>query len=141
VDVVGRSLKNLQVQIIAGRHQWVADEPVGVGDDAGPGTYALLLGALAACKVMTCHLYANRKEWPLEAVQVTLNTRKVYARDCDDCESDPNAKVDIIECQIRFEGDLNEAQVQRLTEISERCPVHRTLTSETKIRTTLTLIP
>ena len=135
MDVIGRSLENLQVEISVGRHRWVADEPIGMGDDTGPNPYALLLGALAACKVMTCHLYANRKEWPLDVVEVKLNTRKVYARDCDDCESDPNAKVDVIECQISFEGDLDEAQLKRLTEISERCPVHRTLTSETKIRT------
>jgi putative redox protein len=134
--VVGRSLGNLQVEITAGRHQWVADEPVGVGDDAGPNPYDLLLGALAACKVMTCHLYANRKGWLLETVEVSLDTHKVYARDCDDCESDPKAKVDVIDVTINFEGDLDEQQVQRLTEISERCPVHRTLTSETKIRTT-----
>ena len=134
--VKGRSLSNLQVEITAGRHQWVADEPVGVGDDAGPNPYDLLLGALAACKVMTCHLYANRKGWPLEAVEICLDTQKVYARDCDDCESDPKAKVDIIDVTINFKGDLDEQQVQRLTEISERCPVHRTLTSETKIRTT-----
>jgi putative redox protein len=53
------------------------------------------------------------------------------------CESNPNARVDLVECLISFQGDLNEQQVQRLTEISERCPVHRTLTSETKIRTRL----
>ena len=135
MDVIGRSLKNLQVEISSGRHKWVADEPIGVGDDTGPSPYALLLGALAACKVMTCHLYASRKEWPLDAVEVKLNTRKEYARDCDDCESDPTAKVDIIECEIRFQGDLDEVQLKRLTDISERCPVHRTMTSETKIRT------
>lgn len=134
--VVGRSLGNLQVEIAAGRHQWVADESVGVGDDAGPNPYDLLLGALAACKVMTCHMYANRKGWPLRAVEVSLDAHKVYARDCDDCESDPKAKVDVIDVTISFEGDLDEQQVQRLTDISERCPVHRTLTSETKIRTT-----
>jgi putative redox protein len=137
MDVVGQSIKNLQVQLTAGRHRWVADEPVGVGDDLGPNPYDLLLGALAACKVMTVHMYANRKGWPVESVQVGLSTRKVYARDCDDCDSDPGAKVDIIECEIEFKGDLTPEQVQRLVEISERCPVHRTLTSETKIRTTL----
>jgi len=135
--VVARSLKNLQVHITAGNHQWVADEPAGVGDDAGPNPYDLLLGALASCKVMTVHMYANRKGWPVESVHVSLDTQKVYARDCDDCESSPNAKVDIIECQISFEGDLTPEQIKRLTEISERCPVHRTLTSETRIRTSL----
>jgi putative redox protein len=130
-------MENYQVKLSAGQHQFVSDEPVGVGDDEGPSPYDLLLGALAACKVMTVQMYARRKGWPLERVEVGLDTRKVYARDCEDCESDPNAKVDIIECAISFEGDLTSVQLERLTEISERCPVHRTLTSETRIRTSL----
>jgi putative redox protein len=64
-----------------------------------------------------------------------LSTRKVHAKGCEDCESDPNVKVDIIDVQIQFEGDLDELQENRLLEISDRCPVHRTLTSEVKIRT------
>jgi putative redox protein len=137
VKVVARSLANVQVEISAGQHQFVADEPLGVGDDQGPNPYDLLLSALGACKVMTVQMYARRKGWPLEKVEVSLSTRKVHARDCEDCESNPNARVDLVECLISFQGDLNEQQVQRLTEISERCPVHRTLTSETKIRTRL----
>jgi putative redox protein len=82
-------------------------------------------------------MYARRKNWQLEGVQVSLNINKVYAKDCETCESNQNAKVDIIECQISFQGDLTPEQLQRLTEISERCPVHRTLTSETKIQTQL----
>jgi putative redox protein len=135
MSVFARSLRNVQVEISAGRHKWIADEPIGKGDDAGPAPYDLLLGALAACKVMTVHMYARRKNWPLEKVHVNLSTQKIYARDCEDCESNPNAKVDIIDCEIGFEGDLDEKQIQRLTEISTRCPVHRTLVSETKIRT------
>jgi len=133
--VKATSSKNVQVKISAGRHQLLADEPVGVGDDAGPDPYALLLSALGACKVMTVQMYARRKGWPLDGVQVDLQTYKVHASDCDDCESDPNAKVDIVEVEISFTGDLDDGQVARLAEISERCPVHRTLTSETVIRT------
>ena len=80
-------------------------------------------------------MYAQKKGWNLEGVRVSLSTRKVHAKDCEDCESDLNAKVDIIDVQIQFEGDLDEIQENRLLEISERCPVHRTLTSEVKIRT------
>ncbi|MFC2046304.1 OsmC family protein [Chloroflexota bacterium] len=141
MEVLARSTENVQVELTAGRHRWVADEPLGLGHDSGPNPYDLLLGALAACKVMTCKMYAGRKGWSLEAVEVSLNTRKVHARDCEVCESDPNAKVDVIECQIGFRGDLTEEQVKRLVGISERCPVHRTLTSETRIRTTLQLDP
>ena len=139
MDVFARSTENIQVELTAGRHRWVADEPIGVGDDTGPDPYGLLLGALAACKVMTCKMYAGRKGWSLEAVEVSLNTRKVHARDCEVCESDPNASVDLIECQIGFRGDLTEEQVQRLVDISERCPVPRTLTTETRIETKLQL--
>ena len=137
MNVIASSSTNLQVSISAGRHQFVADEPLGVGDDTGPNPYQLLLSALGACKVMTVQMYARRKQWPLEGVQVSLSTHKVYSRDCEDCESDPDAKVDVIECQINFQGDLTTEQIQRLTDISERCPVHRSLVSETKIRTTL----
>ena len=115
----------------------MADEAVGAGYDSGLNPYELLLGALAACKVMTCHMYAGRKVWPLEAVEVSLNTQKVYARDCQDCAGNPNTKVDVIDCHIDFQGDLTADQVARLTDISERCPVHPTLTSETRMPTTL----
>ncbi len=135
MKVKAKSLQNLQVEIEADGHRLIGDEPVEAGgDDAGPDPYGLLLSSLAACKVITVHMYARRKEWPLEAVSLSLSTHKVHARDCEDCESDPDAKVDIIEAEISFEGDLDQDQRSRLAEISDRCPVHRTLTSEVKIR-------
>lgn len=135
-----RSLENYQVEITAGNHVYRSDEPISDGgDDTGPNPYALLLGALGACKVITVRMYAQRKGWPLEDVHVDLSTYKVHAKDCEDCESDPDAKVDIVECEIGFKGDLSTEQIHRLKEISERCPVHRTLTSETKIRTVLSM--
>ena len=135
--ITAQSSTNVQVQIKSGRHDIITDEPLGIGDDAGPDPYSLLLSSLAACTIMTVRMYAKRKNWPLEDVQLSLSTHKVHAKDCEDCESNPNAKVDIIECQISFQGDLTPEQLQRLTEISERCPVHRTLISETKIHTQL----
>ena len=137
MEVIATNLSNYQVEITSGRHRLLADELPDVGEDAGPDPYALLLSALGACKVITVEMYARRKGWSLEKVQVRLNTYKVHAKDCEDCESDPDAKVDIIECRINLRGDLSPEQVDRLVEISERCPVHRTLTSETKIRTQL----
>ena len=136
MNVTACSLTNLQVEIIAGRHQFVADEPVEAGgDDAGPDPYSLLLGSLAACTVITLQMYARRKSWPLESVQASLGIQKVHARDCEDCESDPDARVDIIESRLTFRGDLSPQQVARLAEIASRCPVHRTLAGEIKIRT------
>ncbi len=136
MTVTAHSLQNLQVQIQASNHHILADEPESAGgEDQGPNPYDLLLSALAACKVMTVHLYARRKQWPVETVSITLNHRKVSANECEDCETEGLAKVDIIDCEINFEGELDEAQIKRLAEIADRCPVHRTLTSETKIRT------
>jgi len=135
MKVTAKSLENLQVEITTGKHQLIADEPLGVGDNQGPDPYALLLSSLGACKVMTVLMYARKKGWPLEDVEVTLETYKVHAKDCKDCESDPNAKVSIIEVDIRFVGELSDEQVKRLEEISTHCPVHRTLTSEIKIYT------
>ena len=132
--VTARSLTGYQVEITSGSHRFVADESVGTGDDAGPDPYGLLLAALGACKVMTVQMYARRKKWPLEGAEVSLTTYKIHARDCEDCESDPNARVDIIEAELTFHGDLSPEQISRLAQIADRCPVHRTLMSETKIR-------
>ena len=139
MSVLARSIKNYQVEITADGHRWVSDEPRDVGDDAGPNPYDLLLGALGACKVITVQMYARKKGWPLEGVRVALSTYKIHAKDCEDCESDPNAKIDMIKCEISFQGELAHDQHQRLAEISERCPVHRTLVSETKIHTRLVM--
>ena len=136
--VTAKSLHNLQVEIQAGDHLLLADEPKhDGGDDMGPSPYGLLLSSLAACKVMTVHLYARRKQWPVESVTLRIEHNKIYARDCQECESSPNAKIDLIETEISFEGDLDEKQIARLANIADRCPVHRTLTSETKIQTTV----
>ena len=138
MPVTARSSRNFQVEISAGRHHFVADEPLDVGDDAGPNPYDLLLSALGACTVMTLRMYALRKDIPLTGVEVSLSTRKIHARDCEDCESDPDARVDTIQREIKLHGHLTSEQVARLAEIADRCPVHRTLTGEVKIRTELT---
>lgn len=115
----------------------VLDEPISVGGTAtGPSPYDLLATALAGCTSMTLRLYADRKKWPLEAVTVEVNHQKVHVEDCTTCEQ-PSARIDVFERQIRIEGPLDEAQRARLVEIADRCPVHRTLTSEVRIRTTL----
>lgn len=133
--VKARSATNVQVKITAGQHEFVADEPLGIGDDTGPDPYGLLLSSLAACTIMTLQMYAQRKGWPLEEVEISLDTHKIHAKDCADCESDANARVDVIEQQLSFKGDLTSEQVDRLSDIASKCPIHRTLTTETKIRT------
>lgn len=135
MQVSARSLEGFQVEIEAAGHKLLADERPDEGPTEGPNPYALLLSALAACKIMTMKLYAQRKGWSLGEVAVELNIHKVYARDCEDCESDPDARVDVIEQSIQIEGELTDEQRQRVLAIADKCPVHRTLTSETKIRT------
>jgi putative redox protein len=83
---------------------------------------------------MTLALYARRKQWPLQAVTVRLDHSKIHAEDCANCET-REGKLDRIDREIQLEGALDDAQKARLMEIADRCPVHRTLTSEIEIRT------
>ena len=83
---------------------------------------------------MTLRMYAGHKGWPLEGVEVHLRHDRIHAEDCADCETKKGRLVEI-HSEIRLEGDLDATQRKRLLEIAARCPVHRTLTSEIKIRT------
>jgi putative redox protein len=123
-------------QITAGHHQLVADEPPPIGDDAGPTPYDLLLAALGSCTSMTVRMYADRKGWPVERVQVTLRHKRIHAKDCADCET-KIGWIDQIDRDIELTGDLDDTQRQRLLQIAERCPVHQTLKSEVHITTSL----
>jgi putative redox protein len=124
-------------EVFTASHKMVADEPVTAGGtDRGPDPYGLLLAALGACTSMTLRLYAQHKQLPLRRVSVKLRHSKIYAQDCDDCDT-REGKLDQIEREITIEGDLDGDQRERLLEIANRCPVHRTLTSEIRIRSRL----
>jgi putative redox protein len=142
ITIVTGAGEGLFPQLIsASGHALRADEPVAVGGtDSGPGPYDLLLSALGACTAMTVRMYAERKKWPLENVLVTLQHSKIHVDDCANCENSEQ-KIDFISRQIRFEGPLDDAQRQRLLEIADKCPVHRTLTSEIRIETKLDPAP
>jgi putative redox protein len=122
-------------EISIGRHRLPADEPVSVGGlDSGPNPYDLLLAALGACTSMTLRLYAERKSLPLDHVTVRLSHSKIHAVDCETCET-KEGMLDRIERAITLEGALDDDQRARLLEIADKCPVHRTLTSEIEIKT------
>lgn len=134
--VVQETRKSKFNQIITvGPHHLVADEPVAAGgEDAGPGPYDFLLAGLGACTSMTMRLYADRKSLPLDRVTVTLKHSKIYAKDCAECET-REGMLDQIERDIAMDGALDAEQRKKLMEIADKCPVHRTLTSEIRIVT------
>lgn len=135
--VVRGGAAGLAQEISVGSHRLRADEPVAAGGgDTGPGPYDLLIAALGACTSMTLSLYARRKQWPLEGVTVTLRHSKIHAADCEDCET-REGMLDRIERDVELHGPLTGEQRMRLLEIANKCPVHKTLTSEINIRTRL----
>jgi len=123
--------------IVSAGHRLVADEPESYGGtDEGPTPYGLLSAALASCTTMTLRMYAARKKISLDSATVRISHAKIHAKDCGDCES-TSGKIDEFEKELVLEGDLSEEQRQRMLEIADMCPVHRTLHGEIKIRTKL----
>lgn len=129
--------ESFTTDIKAGKHRLIADEPENVGgNDLGPTPYDLLTSGLGACTSMTLQMYAKRKKWPLKEAIVHLDHNKDYAKDCEDCENS-TAKIDQFNRSIELKGDLSDEQRERLLEIADKCPVHKTLHSEVKITTQL----
>jgi putative redox protein len=135
--VVNSERKGVLQTIRIGKHRLQSDEPADWGNDDGPNPYELLLAALGACTSMTLRMYAERKQWPLKGVQVRLGHSRSYAEDCAACET-REGTLDQIDCEISLIGDLSESQRQRLMQIADHCPVHRTLLGEIQIRMSLT---
>ncbi|MDJ0905197.1 MAG: bifunctional alpha/beta hydrolase/OsmC family protein, partial [Woeseiaceae bacterium] len=122
-------------EVAAGDHALVADEPASVGGgNRGPSPYELLSAALATCTTMTLKMYAGFKNIDLDAVTVKVVHKKMHAEACADCESG-DGKIDEFRRELTIEGDVDEAQRQRMLEIADRCPVHQTLHGEVKVRT------
>jgi putative redox protein len=127
----------LTTDILAEGHRLIADEPVSIGGNgSGPTPYGYLLAGLGACTAMTLRMYADRKAWPLDSVTVKLNQQKIHAADCAGCQT-KEGKLDQIEREIELSGALDDQQEQRLIQIADRCPVHRTLNYEIVIKSKL----
>jgi uncharacterized OsmC-like protein len=134
-DVVVRGdAGSFKQEIVAGKHRLLADEPESAGgSDAGPDPYVYLLISLGACTSMTVGLYARRKNLPLQTIKVSLWHSRIYAKDCEECET-KEGMLDRIDVEVELTGSLNAEQHDKLMEIAAKCPVHRTLTSEINIR-------
>ena len=137
VTVYGRAAGFAQ-EIAVGRHRLSGDEPASAGGtETGPNPYDFLLAALGSCVSMTVAMYARGKRWPLDAVTVRLRHSRIHAADCEACET-THGLLDHIDVAVELTGVLSEEQHLRLLEIADKCPVHRTLTSEIHIQTRLT---
>lgn len=134
--VVTGSAQGFVQDVQLGAHHLRADEPLEAGGTGhGPDPYALLLASLGSCTSMTLGMYARRKGIPLQRVTVYLRHGHIYADDCNDCET-KSGRVSQIERRIVLDGELTDEQRSALLAIADKCPVHRTLTGEIKIRTT-----
>jgi putative redox protein len=118
-------------------HHLVADEPIAMGGaDSGPTPYDYLTAALGACTAMTLRMYADRKGLPVDAITVRLRHDKIHAAECRECAT-KEGKIDQIEREIELQGELDASQRERILEIADRCPVHRTLHSEIHVTSRL----
>mgnify|MGYP001801656452 CR=1 FL=1 len=135
--VVHTGNEGYTTEIRAGKHRLLADEPESVGgSNLRPPPYGLLAAALGACTSMTLRMYADRKNWDLREVKVHLSHEKDYATDCENCEQD-GTKIDVFDREIELVGELDEKQRQRLLQMADRCPVHKTLHSDIHVRSVL----
>ncbi len=116
-----------RTEVEARHHGIVADEPAELGgSDHGPTPYELLLAALGGCMAMTLRMYADRKGWPLDDVEIRLRTARSHEKDCEQCET-RKVGITTIERTIALSGDLSAEQRERLLQIADRCPVKQTL--------------
>jgi uncharacterized OsmC-like protein/alpha-beta hydrolase superfamily lysophospholipase len=141
VRVAETSGGKFQNVVQAGSHRLFADEPESVGGlDSGPSPYDFLSIALGACTSMTLRLYAEHKKLALGPIAVDVSHAKIHARDCAECteaERGGNARIDRLERVISVDGDLPDKLREKLLELADRCPVHRTLEAGAKVKTVI----
>ncbi len=127
VDIRETGQGKFQAMVAAGPHRFIADEPTTIGGlGSGPSPYEFLSTALGTCTSMTIRMYAERKGLPLDRVSVNVEHERRHGQSASEAgEKEP--PIDHFTRNIRLEGQLDEAQRQRVLEIADRCPVHRTL--------------
>ncbi len=129
--------QGFRTDIFANGFSMVADEPLQYGgSNEGPSPYEYVMAGLGACTTMTLQMYARQKGWPLRDALARLSHHKIHAEDCRDCET-REGRIDMFRREIELFGELDSTQRQRLLEIAEKCPVHRTLSGEIRIETSL----
>jgi len=136
VSETGRG--KFQQDVMVGAHRLLADEPVSHGGlDSGPSPYDFLATALGTCTTMTLRMYAEHKKLKLDHVAVDVSHGKVHADDCMDCGEGRSGRIDRFERRLEIKGDLSPAEIKRLVEIADKCPVHKTLEKSSVVVTTL----
>ncbi|MEO1660932.1 MAG: alpha/beta fold hydrolase [Pseudomonadota bacterium] len=129
-----------QNEVLIGGRRYFADEPANIGgSDTGPDPYAWVAAGLGACTSITMRMYANRKNWPVDRLTVSVDHERRHAEDCVDCS--PRDKIDVFTRSIEIDGDLNDEDRTRILEIADKCPVHRTLEKGSKVETRLVTKP
>ncbi|RIJ41906.1 OsmC family protein [Pontibacter oryzae] len=137
VTVSAESTAPMVAKIQAGTDVMTIDESgIAQGIKAGADPYDYILGALGSCTVITLHMYAQRKGWPLELAEVKLRHERIHADDCGNCE-DQDARLSHVTKKLRLVGELSPEQLKRLKAISEKCPVQKTLQAGMKVSTEL----
>ena len=137
VEVAGRTEDRFLCRVQAGPHTLLADEPKDVGGEGlGPDPYAFLAAALGTCTVMTLNMYARHKKLAVERVSCRISHARTHEKDCEDCEKG-DGKIHQLTRLIEIEGELKDDQRQRMLEIANRCPVHKTLESKITIKSRL----
>jgi putative redox protein len=123
---IGSTYAPYATQLVVGTHHAVADEPVDLGGgDTGPAPDEMLLSALGACTAITLRMYAERKQWPIEGVEVEL------------AYEERGKEKTVIRRTVHLRGPLDESQRERLLQIANACPVHRILTGAVEVPTAL----
>ena len=128
-----------QQTVLAGKHRLFADEPESYGGlDSGPSPYDYLSISLGACTGMTLRMYADRKGLDLGRISVEVSHKKIHSRDCEECDharQESNTRIDRFSRVITIEGGVPEGLDDKILEIADKCPVHRTLEASSVVAT------